>query len=125
VTTSVTQGVLKLMPDPLLLEPAIGGAQGGFAAASESGALLSDDERAVLSTIGSEAILEVVERYSGLRPLSPNDLQPIRSRHIAGADGDNRRAVATLGNDEDRLRRITPVFDKRDRNSTGGPHGVA
>lgn len=88
---------LKLIPEPHLLEPATGSGFSSFAAAEV--AQLTPDEQQAFSSIGSEAILALVERYSGLLPLSPGDPQPIRSRHIADADGDNERAVMALVHD--------------------------
>src|SRR5262249_32942086 len=62
---------LKLIPDPLLLEPPSGGAQAGFAGLPGPSVVLSEDERDALSLITGDALLGLVERYSGLRPLSP------------------------------------------------------
>jgi hypothetical protein len=90
---------LKLMPDPHLLEPARGGASVGFAGEAAAMAKLSPEEGEVLSSIGSDAILALVERYSGIRPLSSDDSGPIRSRHIADVDGDNERAAMALARD--------------------------
>jgi Fungalysin metallopeptidase (M36)/Peptidase family M28 len=94
---------LRMMPDPLLLEPASGGAAPGFQDRFEGGleaaVLLSDTERGALSRIAGDMVLNAVERYSGLRSLSPNDPRPIKSRHIADENGDNRRAVMVLAHD--------------------------
>lgn len=90
---------LKLIPDPLLLEPASGSVKTGFAAASEAGATFSDDEHEAFARITSEAILGTVERYSGMQSLSPGDPGPIRSRHIAEAEGENNRATTALARD--------------------------
>jgi len=87
---------LKLMPDAHLLEPATGGSVTGFAAQATQ---LTLEEQQALSSIGSERILALVERYSGIRPLASSDPEPIRSRHIADAAGDNERAVMALVRD--------------------------
>jgi hypothetical protein len=89
---------LKLMPDPHLLDPATGGGVSGFAAA-EAAAQLTPEEQQALSGIGNEAILSLVQRYSGIQPLSSGDPETISSRHIADADGDNERAVMALVHD--------------------------
>jgi hypothetical protein len=88
---------LKLMPDSHLLEPATHGPLGGFAA--EEVARLNPEEQRAFASIGSDGILELVERYSGIRQLSSGDPKPIRSRHIADADRDNERAVMALVHD--------------------------
>jgi len=88
---------LKLIADPHLLEPATGGGVRAFAAAES--VQLTPAERQALGGIESEAILALVERYSGLRPLAAGDSGRIRSRHIADADGDNERAVMALVHD--------------------------
>ena len=91
---------LKLIPDPLLLEPAVVGAPSPFAAGPGPGALLTDNECEVLRrSITDEAILDLVERYSGVEPLSPDDPRRVRSRHIAHAEGDNERVVMALARD--------------------------
>jgi hypothetical protein len=87
---------LKLVPTPLLLDPAVGASKSGFLADIEPKELLSENERRALSGIDANAILGLVERYSGKQPLSPDDPRPIRSRHIAETDGDNQRAVMAL-----------------------------
>jgi Zn-dependent M28 family amino/carboxypeptidase len=94
---------LKLMPDALLLEPAIGARQRQFVTGLEPNELLSDQEREALSRINSDAILSLVERYSGVQPLSPDDPQRIRSRHIAEVDGDNHRVVTALARELETL----------------------
>ena len=94
---------LKLIPDPLLLEPPSGGAQAGFAGLLGPRVVLSEDERDALSLITGDALLGLVERYSGLRPLSPEDPESIRSRHIADSGGGNSRAVTALARDLEML----------------------
>src|SRR6476659_5167002 len=94
---------LKLMPNALLLDPAIGARQRQFVAGPEPNELLSDPERQALSRINSDAILSLVERYSGMEPLSPGDSQRIRSRHIAEMEGDNHRVVTALARELETL----------------------
>jgi hypothetical protein len=84
---------LKLIADPHLLEPATGGSVSGFAAQA---AELTPEEQQALTNIGSEAVLAIVQRYSGIRPLASGAPKRIRSRHIADAGGDNERAVMAL-----------------------------
>jgi fungalysin metallopeptidase (M36)/peptidase M28-like protein len=94
---------LRLMPDPLLLKPATGGStparSGAFAVPSgtmlgDGGRMLSAEERSAFAGIEANDILDVVERYSGKRPLSSTDPIPVQSRHIAHLD--NARVVAAL-----------------------------
>jgi len=86
----------KLIPDPHLLQQASGGSSAGFAAEAITPPQLSPEESEAFSSMGRDGMLAIVERYSGLRPLSFDDGSPIRSRHIAYADGDNEQAAMAL-----------------------------
>jgi hypothetical protein len=100
---------LRLMPDPLLLEPPVGGGAGapgfltGGAPASprlaEAG--LCDAAKQALAKITEADVLSTVGRYSGQQPLSGNDPEPVTSRHIAHVD--NARVVAALAHELEAL----------------------
>jgi hypothetical protein len=90
---------VKLVADPLLLEPLFGQAAprtnlGGFAAASVT---LSPVEREHLGRIGRDFIIDRIERYSGHLPISHGGTTMIRSRHVAHAD--NAAVVRQLAED--------------------------
>lgn len=87
---------LKLIADTHLLEPANGGRTIGFAVETPS---LTPEEKRALTSITTERILGLVERYSGVQPLVSSDPRLIHSRHIADTDGDNERAVMALARD--------------------------
>jgi hypothetical protein len=94
---------LRMLPDPGLLEPKSGPTTSGFRARFDGGietvVSLSDAERAAFARITSEAMIGLVERYSGARPLAENDPRRIKSRHIAGEEGDNGSVVTALAQD--------------------------
>jgi hypothetical protein len=99
---------LKLLPDPLLLDdPPVGH---GFAAGQETPvdfsaltAALDPTVMAALAKITPAAMIERIERYSGVRPLSGTDPVRIRSRHLANLDGDNQRVVAALADELEKI----------------------
>jgi hypothetical protein len=99
---------LKLLPDPLLLDdPPVGH---GFAAGQETPvdfsaltAALDPTVMAALARITPAAMIERIERYSGVRPLSAADPVRIRSRHLANLDGDNQRVVAALADELEKI----------------------
>jgi Fungalysin metallopeptidase (M36)/Peptidase family M28 len=95
---------LKLLPDPSLLETVSGIAEAerespAAFAPPRAGVLVDPTAKAAFAQITPETIVAIVERYSGARPLSQADPDPIHSRHLANRDGDNQRAVKALASE--------------------------
>jgi extracellular elastinolytic metalloproteinase len=95
---------LKLLPDPSLLQAGAGIAEGegeipAAFAPPQAGALVDFSAKAAFAQITAETVAAIVERYSGARPLSQADPDPIRSRHLANQDGGNQRAARALANE--------------------------
>lgn len=91
---------LKLIPDPLLLEPlsdqpltrpawSAEDVHAGLASAGFTGdPTLTPDELAQFGTLGESSIRRRIERYSGAHPFDANSPRTIASRHIHHADND-------------------------------------
>ena len=58
---------------------------------------------ASLAKITPATMMERIERYSGVRPLTGTDPVRIRSRHLANLDGDNQRVVAALADELEKI----------------------
>ncbi len=84
---------LRLMPDIHLLAEAPA-APAAFASAPGFGPLLSPQEAAPWSALSAKNISDLVERFSGQKPLHPGSNVLIRSRHVAHEH--NKVAVQAL-----------------------------